>query len=328
MRPTGRPRFCKEGASHEPQPPGIGGHAPTTTPRQRRGIKLKPDDPAPAFDIATAIEEGDAITARFAELEADSDLQADLERLAEYERQQAPIELACFSEPAPAGHAVSHDQSSPPRIDIKDTAARALVASEAVCRHWLPEGKRQGHEWVSVNPTRADKTPGSFSVNLDTGQWADFATDDRGGDLVALVAYLDGTHQGDAARVLAEWLGAVPVVETAPKPAKKAPKAMQTRPTAHPKLGQPSAQWDYLDAEGRVLCAGDALRDAGPARSFGRSPRRRTAGAGRLRPSRARSMVSIGSPRRPEAPVILCRRREGRRCRRRAAAGCAFTSPP
>ncbi|MBK1656533.1 hypothetical protein, partial [Allochromatium vinosum] len=139
--------------SHNPQ--GSGGTPPTTTPRQRRGIRLKPADPAPAFDIASAIEEGDAITARAAELEADSDLQADFERLAEYERQQEPVELACLSEPAPAANAVSHDQSRPPRIDIKDTAARALVASEAVCRHWLPEGKRQGHEWVSVNPTRA-----------------------------------------------------------------------------------------------------------------------------------------------------------------------------
>ena len=31
---------------------------------------------------------------------------------------------------------------------------------------------------------------GSFSVSITTGVWADFATDDRGGDLVSLYAYL------------------------------------------------------------------------------------------------------------------------------------------
>ncbi|MBK1655033.1 hypothetical protein, partial [Allochromatium vinosum] len=53
-------------------------------------------DPAP-FDLAEAIAQGAEITARAGELEADSDLQADLERLAEYEHQHQPVELACFS---------------------------------------------------------------------------------------------------------------------------------------------------------------------------------------------------------------------------------------
>ncbi|ADC62634.1 DUF3987 domain-containing protein [Allochromatium vinosum] len=53
-------------------------------------------DPAP-FDLAEAIAQGAEITARAGELEADSDLQTDLERLAEYEHQHQPVELACFS---------------------------------------------------------------------------------------------------------------------------------------------------------------------------------------------------------------------------------------
>jgi putative DNA primase/helicase len=40
-----------------------------------------------------------------------------------------------------------------------------------------------------------------------TGQWVDFATGDKGGDLVALVAYLDSVRQFEAARRLGRMLG-------------------------------------------------------------------------------------------------------------------------
>jgi hypothetical protein len=44
--------------------------------------------------------------------------------------------------------------------------------------------------------------------NLRTGRWSDFATGDKGGDLVSLVAYLEGCSQPDAARLLGRMLGA------------------------------------------------------------------------------------------------------------------------
>ena len=52
--------------------------------------------------------------------------------------------------------------------------------------------------------------PGSFSVNLETGRWADFSTGDRGGDPVSLAAYVFGTSQVEAARTLAAVLGVRP----------------------------------------------------------------------------------------------------------------------
>lgn len=62
-------------------------------------------------------------------------------------------------------------------------------------RAWLPDGRQQGDEWIALNPTRDDKKPGSFSVNLQTGAWSDFAYDDaRGNDLVSLYAYLNHDH--------------------------------------------------------------------------------------------------------------------------------------
>lgn len=75
---------------------------------------------------------------------------------------------------------------------------------------WLPGGQRRGHEWFALNPTRADRSIGSFSVNMRTGQWADFATDDAGGDLVSLFAYLNGLGQSKAARDLVKLLGVAP----------------------------------------------------------------------------------------------------------------------
>jgi len=39
-------------------------------------------------------------------------------------------------------------------------------------------------------------------VNLLTGRWADFATGDKGGDPISLLAYLRSISQGDAARLL------------------------------------------------------------------------------------------------------------------------------
>jgi hypothetical protein len=35
-----------------------------------------------------------------------------------------------------------------------------------------------------------DQNPGSFSINVRTGRWADFATGDKGGDVISLAAYL------------------------------------------------------------------------------------------------------------------------------------------
>jgi len=90
---------------------------------------------------------------------------------------------------------------------IRSVAATALAYSNTLLPDLLPEGKRQGSEWVSRNPTRADRNPGSFSVSLTNGKWHDFATGDKGGDLVSLVAYLWGVTQTEAARHLARRFG-------------------------------------------------------------------------------------------------------------------------
>ncbi len=95
-------------------------------------------------------------------------------------------------------------------IDFAAVNAAALARWPDVLRRWLPDGRIEGREYVARNPTRADRRPGSFKINVVTGRWADFSSGDRGGDLVSLAAYLGGISQSEAARELAAMLGLDP----------------------------------------------------------------------------------------------------------------------
>jgi hypothetical protein len=92
-------------------------------------------------------------------------------------------------------------------IDFDGINQAALAALPVVLAHILPGGKRVGAELVALNPRRADRRLGSFKINRYTGRWADFATGDKGGDPISLVAYLANVSQGEAARLLARMLG-------------------------------------------------------------------------------------------------------------------------
>jgi hypothetical protein len=92
-------------------------------------------------------------------------------------------------------------------IDFAEINRAALAALPAVLARILPEGKYVGAEFVALNPMRDDHRLGSFKVNRYSGRWADFATGDRGGDPISLVAYLNDVSQFEAARLLARMLG-------------------------------------------------------------------------------------------------------------------------
>lgn len=174
------------------------------------------------------------------------------------------------------------------RIDFKALADAALGCAESLLSHWLPQGRRDGHEWKSINPVRADRSEGSFSINISTGAWGDFATDDKGGDLVSLCAYL--FHGGDqleaAYDVAAELNFTMPprpksqhdrvqdkaerqIVQPAsdqaevPEPKKKRktpwvpilpiPDEATAVPVAHQVRGKPERTWCYRNSEGKAL---------------------------------------------------------------------------
>src|SRR5215213_8911849 len=85
--------------------------------------------------------------------------------------------------------------------------ARPVIA--AILRRLLPGGRIQGGEYVALNPRRHDRTPGSFKIRVHgtrVGAWADFATGETGGDVISLVAYLDGVSQREAAARLGRLL--------------------------------------------------------------------------------------------------------------------------
>jgi hypothetical protein len=91
-------------------------------------------------------------------------------------------------------------------IDFDSINRAAVPMLPALCQRWLPSGKFTGREYVVRNPRRNDQRPGSFSVNVRTGRWADFASGERGGDPVSLAAFIFNLEQGEAARRLAKML--------------------------------------------------------------------------------------------------------------------------
>lgn len=78
------------------------------------------------------------------------------------------------------------------KLDFKGLAQDLLARVDSLLAAWLPGGKKEGREYVAVNPSRGDAKPGSFKVNMRTGKWSDFATGDSGGDLTSLYQYLRG----------------------------------------------------------------------------------------------------------------------------------------
>ncbi|MGE3601009.1 MAG: hypothetical protein AB7N70_36310, partial [Dehalococcoidia bacterium] len=167
------------------------------------------------------------------------------------------------------------------RVDFAAVKHAALAQLEPLVTQWLPDGRREGHEWVARNPKREDGRLGSFKINLSTGLWGDFATGDKGGDPISLYAWLFDLTQLEAARQLAELLGAglvetpstVPVRPAAPAVRDDVPAAAPEPedadgwraivpvptdagppPDSHYRHGKPSRRWTYRDAAGGVLC--------------------------------------------------------------------------
>jgi len=162
-----------------------------------------------------------------------------------------------------------HQSSKAKRPSFADVKAASLKGIERVLAHWLPNGKRVdgGKEYTAPNPTRTDKRAGSLKVNLNKGTWADFATGDKGGDLIDLVRYLDGGTDVEACAKLTELLSvSAGAAQSAPAEGKpKAPtwtaiqpipaEAMKRCPIRHREHGAPSKVWIYRDASGQPLMA-------------------------------------------------------------------------
>lgn len=91
-------------------------------------------------------------------------------------------------------------------INFKAIAQEALSYGRSLVESWIPSGSMHGYEYVARNPTRSDENPGSFKINLRTGEWSDFAVGDSGGDLISLYAYLNFCDQKESANQISEIL--------------------------------------------------------------------------------------------------------------------------
>jgi predicted P-loop ATPase len=142
------------------------------------------------------------------------------------------------------------------RVNFSSLAEALLLRAESLVPTWLPGGRHQGPEYVC-----ADLSGGSgrsFSVNLKSGQWADFASDLKGGDLISLYAAIHGMNQGEAARELQAQLGmASPASTAAAAPSRTGKKKTTWRPIVpvpshapaptfeHFHYSAPAATWAY-----------------------------------------------------------------------------------
>ena len=122
---------------------------------------------------------------------------------------------------------------------------RAALAHPSYLESRLPDSRREGRELVA-----ADIKGGlgsSFKFNLDSGKWADFSGDEKGGDAVSLVAAQEGIGQGEAARLIADELG---LSSPAPLARKELPKCPINPNNLNKNL---TGHYCYKDSDGSEL---------------------------------------------------------------------------
>ena len=144
------------------------------------------------------------------------------------------------------------------KLDFTALAQRLLISADTLVPQWLAGGRRRGHEWVCGDLAGGEGD--SCGVNLLSGRWADFATNERGGDLISLYAAIHEITMGDAYRELSDEAPASDVPAKPPRPVKPqravitpVPAESADHDCIHPVLGAPSQRWTYYDGNGDVL---------------------------------------------------------------------------
>lgn len=143
-------------------------------------------------------------------------------------------------------------------IDYAALNARLLGNVENLLNEWYPEGRKLGVEYKVAGLSGGKGM--SLSINCKTGVWADFATGDKGGDLISLYAAMQGISQSKAAKELEPSCVNSPVVDLSallqPKPSKlmAIPAAILASATfsCYP-VGIPSGKWIYPDESGNPI---------------------------------------------------------------------------
>ncbi len=88
------------------------------------------------------------------------------------------------------------------KLDFSKINEEVRIRFPGLVFQLLPHGRKEGNEWLALNPTRVDRHIGSFHVNLQTWQFYDFATGEGGTGAIALYAYIKGLSYFRAAKDL------------------------------------------------------------------------------------------------------------------------------
>lgn len=122
--------------------------------------------------------------------------------------------------------------------------------AEQLCAILLPNGKRQGREWVAGS-TEGDAGH-SLKVVLEgpkAGRWKDFAKDE-GGDLLKLIELVKGTDAKGAADYARDFLGLAPWKADTNTPPPFDPLRFGFKRREETEWRYPAAAWAYTDATG------------------------------------------------------------------------------
>jgi len=193
----------------------------------------------------------------------------------------------------------------------------SLSQADSLLASWFPLGRKIGREFKIGN---VSGEPGeSLSVNLDTGVWSDFATGQKGADLIDLRAASLHKSLGDTARELATSLG----ITDAPPPPKKA-NGHSRQPGWHPIVPPPAGVrrpsdlldsmdvvYEYTDASGAITHYVGRIEARGTERkrfvpvTYGTFEGH--AGWHKKSPLAPRPLYGLGRlAARPTSPVVLC----------------------
>lgn len=128
-------------------------------------------------------------------------------------------------------------------INFVSLAAALLDRIEQLLASWLPGGHRNGAEYECADLSGGKGT--SCKVNVHTGKWADFATEDQGGDLISLYAAIHGINNGKAARLLMDELGWTSPRQDRPVPVQRQQRA-EPPPVDQDEGGRRKSVWDPI----------------------------------------------------------------------------------
>ena len=90
-------------------------------------------------------------------------------------------------------------------LDFQGLNSLLLTSTLSTLENWLPGGKLRSNEYKCGDIKGGQGE--SLSINIITGRWADFATGEKGGDLISLYQIQNGLSPGEAFRELSNQFG-------------------------------------------------------------------------------------------------------------------------